>query len=58
MLSADILNTIECAVPHICAKELKESNHCAHCQIGYEFIVTEPKSLRCGHNICSECEAK
>ena len=45
MLSADILKTIECAVPHNCAKELNDSNHCAHCQIGYEFIVSEPKCL-------------
>ena len=58
MLSVDILKTIECAIPHNCIKGINESNKCAHCEIGYEFIAVEPESLKCGHNICNACEAR
>ena len=58
MLNAEILKTIECAIPHDCAKGNNESNKCAHCEIGYEFIAMDPKSLKCGHNICNDCETR
>ena len=58
MLNAKILKTIECAIPHNCAKGNNESNKCAHCEIGYEFIAMDPKSLKCGHNICNDCETR
>ena len=58
MLNAEILKTIECAIPHNCAKGKNESNKCAHCEIGYEFIAMDPKSLKCGHNICNICETR
>ena len=58
MISEEILNSIECSIPHYCAKENNESKKCARCLIGYEFIVMEPESLKCGHNICKECVTK
>ena len=58
MLNAEILKTIECAIPHNCAKGKNESHKCAHCEIGYEFIAMDPKSLQCGHNICNYCETQ
>ena len=58
MLSLDVLKTIQCAIPHNCAKDKNDSHKCAHCELGYEFIVHEPESLKCGHNICNDCEAR
>ena len=58
MLNAEILKTIECAISHDCSKDKNESNKCAHCEIGYEFIAMDPKSLKCGHNICNDCETR
>ena len=53
MSNEQILQSIECAIPHKCAAE---SNECAQCQIGYSF--GEPTTLQCGHQICSECKIK
>ena len=58
MLSGDVLKTIQCAITHSCAKDKNESNKCAHCEIGYEFIAMGPESLKCGHNICNDCESR
>ena len=53
MLSAENMK-IEYAVPHNCSKGTNESNQCAHCHVGYEFIVTEPESLKSFDNISSD----
>ena len=58
MLNQQIYQSIECAIAHKCAKDANEPKRCAHCEIGYKFIVMEPESLKCGHNICKECESK
>ena len=56
MLNQRILNNIECAIPHKCAKDNNESKRCAQCDIGYLFIACEPILLQCGHHICKSCE--
>lgn len=58
ILSQEVLNTIKCAIPHKCKKETNALKKCAHCEIGYNFIVNEPKTLKCSHHICKECESK
>ena len=55
MLTADILKTIECAIPHECSKLIDESYKCCYCEVGYAFIVHDPVVLQCGHHICQEC---
>lgn len=58
MLSQEIVNTIECAIPHKCEKEKNAANKCAHCEISYKFIAIEPMALKCSHHVCKECEFK
>jgi hypothetical protein len=58
MISSDILNSIECAIPHECSKLVDESLECGYCKVGYSFIVCEPIVLECGYHICKECIAK
>ena len=58
MISADILKSIECAIPHECSKLNEESLKCVYCEFGYAFIVHEPIVLQCGHHICKECVVK
>jgi hypothetical protein len=48
-----IVDSIECAVEHNCAKE--RSGRCAVCELGFRFICQEPMRLSCGHCICSKC---
>jgi len=55
MINEQILQSIQCAIPHKC---VAESNKCAQCDIGYCFISCEPTTLQCGHQICSECKVK
>lgn len=50
--------SVECALPHKCPKEKNAESKCAHCDVDYNFIACEPKSLQCGHHVCSECTEK
>lgn len=58
MLSTELLECIECAMPHRCAKRENPSNNCAQCLVGYSFVACEPISLECGHHICKQCREK
>jgi hypothetical protein len=58
MLNQSVLNIIECAIPHSCAKLKDESKRCAQCEISRSFIACEPVLLKCGHHICQSCENK
>lgn len=53
MLNEQILQSIECVIPHKCTAVL---NGCAQCAIDYKYIAHEPTTLQCGHHICSECK--
>lgn len=55
MLKNELLEYMECSVPHKCATK---DSKCAHCVINYSFIVHNPVMLQCEHQICQECEKK
>ena len=52
MSNSELLECIECAVPHKC------ENKCAFCIVDYAFIASEPMLTECGHQICIECVFK
>lgn len=60
MISSEILEYIECAIPHNCPKKINSnlSTKCAHCDIDYKFIAKQPVILQCDHQICLDCENK
>lgn len=58
MISPDLLQCIECSIPHKCAKSYDPSISCAQCVIHYSFIACEPVALECGHHICRQCKDK
>jgi len=56
MISQEILESIECVVPHKCSKKLDASKSCIFCEIDYHFIAKEPVLLECQHNVCKDCK--
>lgn len=58
MLETDLLEYIECAIPHNCVRKSNSTKKCAQCAIKYSFIAKQPVILECGHQICSSCEDK
>lgn len=63
MLTEDMLEYIECAIPHNCSLNEKchqtdSKNKCAQCLVKYNFIVDEPVIIECEHHICKNCEDK
>lgn len=54
MLSPEILECIECVVPHNCTQDIS----CATCLIDYKFIACKPIMTECGHHVCEECVKK
>jgi len=59
MLEKELIECIECAIPHRCLrKEGDSSKKCAYCEIDYTFIAAEPTLTNCAHQICQECVAK
>lgn len=56
MTSNDLIEMLECALEHPCAKQ--RFKRCATCEIGYRKIVEEPVQLTCGHTICAKCREK
>jgi hypothetical protein len=58
MQNRDKLKSVECAVAHKCAKNGDKTKRCAQCEIGYAFVVCDPRTLECGHLICFECKSK
>lgn len=54
MLATELLEYIECAMPHKCVS----SERCAQCAINYAFIAHKPVMLHCEHQICHDCEKK
>lgn len=57
-MNKKIFENIECASPHKCPKEKHPDGKCAYCELGYNLIACEPKSLQCGHYACNECTEK
>lgn len=49
MLEKGLIDYIECALSHKCAKDFDADERCIYCEIGYSFIVKEPFLLNCGH---------
>lgn len=58
MIQTQILNGIQCAISHNCAKAKDATIECAHCEIDYKFIACEPMTLKCGHHVCKRCQDK
>ena len=58
MLDNELIECIECAVPHKCSKKEGISTRCAFCEIDYNFIAAEPTTTSCDHQICRECVGK
>jgi hypothetical protein len=56
MIPKEILESIECVVPHQCPKKDDSSKTCIYCQINYTFIAHEPILLECQHHVCAECK--
>lgn len=57
-MNKTFFESVACALPHKCPKEMKSDIKCAHCEIGYNFIACQPKTLQCGHLVCDECTEK
>lgn len=57
MQNREILKSVECALPHKCAKKEDETKRCAYCEIGYPFVACDARILDpCGHLICFKCK--
>lgn len=57
MLPSELLEFIECAMPHRCARAEAE-RRCAQCELDYAFIANKPVMLLCEHQICQDCDEK
>jgi len=58
MLPIELLEYIECGIPHRCAHKEDATKKCSQCDLKYSFIVKDPVILQCEHQICQECEPK
>ena len=58
MISKEILESVECAVPHECPKKTNSSDNCVYCEIDFSFIADDPVLLQCQHHVCRQCKDK